>query len=89
MGFVVTDEWLIRWATNGKSSWTAKQIKLLGLKYPAKKGWKWKVIGKEIDEQQKRRFEEIGAKGQIKLFSKSSLPLDQFPPVMELNGSGI
>jgi hypothetical protein len=43
----------------GKSrngGWSRKQLKLIGIKYPLKKGWKRKVIGKLFDASTIEQF---------------------------------
>lgn len=76
MGFTITDEWLVRYSTNGRGAWKANQLRLIGVKLPPRKGWKQQVIGKVIDEQQRKRFEEIGEAAQASLFSQQSPEMD-------------
>lgn len=52
----VTDEWLLRWQTpNG--GYNRKQLTLLGVPWPPKRGWKHDVLGREISEEAARAFE--------------------------------
>jgi hypothetical protein len=53
--FVVTDKWLREHSRAG--SWTADQFSMLNIPWPPQRGWKWKVIGREITDDQRARFE--------------------------------
>lgn len=44
----------------GNGGYNKKTLALLGLKWPPKKGWKNKVIGKEVDD--KKYFELLNSK---------------------------
>ena len=56
---LVTNDWLKKNMTSS-GAYTKKQMEVLGLEFPCKKGWKQQVIGMKISEHQKRMF-EIGA----------------------------
>ena len=67
---VVTEEYLLAHSTE-KIGWTADQLRSIGISWPPKKGWKKEVIGTEITETQRVRFEQrLTAKqvGQSKTF---------------------
>ena len=50
----------------------ASQAKVLGLRYPVKKGWKNKIVGTEISEKLYARYIELGKEKE-----------DLIPPVQE------
>lgn len=53
----MTHEWLHQWKT-GKGGWTRVQLAAIGVPWPPKKGWLSAAIGREITDEQRRRFEE-------------------------------
>ncbi len=57
---IVTEEWL-RANMNGGIGITAKQLKVLGLLWPPRKGWLKSIIGTEITDKQAEAFS--GEKG--------------------------
>ena len=69
--FKINDDWLTKFSANGLSSWTRRQMELIGIEWPQRRGWKLRVIGTTIDDEAKRRFEEIGRNRQAKHFSSS------------------
>jgi ribonuclease HI len=57
---IVTNEWLRNNRTpNG--GYSRKQVELLGFTWPLDKGWKEKIIGKEISEDVVNKFEAISS----------------------------
>lgn len=52
----VTKSWLQSHKTNA-GSWTKAQADILGLDFPLRKGWQQRIIGKEISETDRMRFE--------------------------------
>lgn len=44
------------------SGWNSEQIKILGLNFPLKKGWISSVLGKEISEEEAKKFIELRGK---------------------------
>lgn len=56
---IITRELIDRGRTES-GGWTATQINLLGLTWPPAKGWKDRVIGKEISEEAAGRFLLLG-----------------------------
>ena len=54
--FIVTKEWIMNHQTD-KGSWNAKQLKCLGIDWPAKKGWIGRIVGQDIHPLMKARFE--------------------------------
>ncbi len=61
---IVTNEWLKSNRTP-KGGYTRRQVELLGFTWPLDKGWKEKIIGKEISENVVKQFETI-ASGVVK-----------------------
>ena len=53
---IITKAWLQSCKTS-KGSWTKAQADILGLEFPMRKGWQQKVIGMEISETDRMRFE--------------------------------
>ena len=52
----VTNDWLLQWQTpNG--GYNKKQLTLLGVPWPPKRGWKHDVLDREISEDSARAFE--------------------------------
>ena len=55
---VITLEWLNRHRT-ARGAFTRKQVEALGLRWPPHpKGWLRKLVGREITEEQRRKFEQ-------------------------------
>jgi len=57
----VTREWLKQYATpcgERRHAWTRRQIEALGVTYPPSKGWTFLVVGREITDEQRQRFEQ-------------------------------
>ena len=54
--FVITDEWLRKYATE-RNGYTRKQLSILGIDWPPTKNWRKSVIGREITAEQKSQFE--------------------------------
>lgn len=55
----VTDEWLKRCRT-ASGGYTAEQLRMLGVAWPPRRGWKRQVIGRRLDDRTVERFEAIG-----------------------------
>ncbi len=55
---VVTDE-LIAAGENGNGGWNEDQLKILGVAWPPKAGWKSACIGRSITDEQAKRFVEL------------------------------
>jgi hypothetical protein len=53
--FVITDAWLMKHSR--AAARTRDQFNVLHIPWPPPRGWKWRVIGKTITDQQKARFE--------------------------------
>ena len=57
-----------------RGAWTRVQIEALGLTWPPRKGWIKKIVGQEITEENKLKFEDgknITAADRKKLSSKT------------------
>ena len=52
---IITDEWLINNRTHA-GSYNKKQLNILDIEWPPQKGWKDKVIGKELCEEKVKEF---------------------------------
>jgi hypothetical protein len=61
---IVTREWIDQNQT-GNCAWTADQLKILGVSWPPSKGWKQKVIGLILSDEQRIRFEHLGQQRRI------------------------
>jgi hypothetical protein len=55
--FTVTNAWLMQHQSR-RDAWTADQLAAIGISWPPKHGWKHRVIGTTITDQQKARFEQ-------------------------------
>lgn len=52
----LTNELIVAGSTSTRGTWTYRQLRLLGVSMPPKKGWKHSVIGNEIPTSQYERF---------------------------------
>lgn len=53
---LVSNDWLLQWQTvNG--GYNKRQLELLGIAWPPKRGWKRDLLGLEISEEKARAFE--------------------------------
>ena len=57
---IITSDWLIKNKTSN-GGYNKKQFDILGLQYPPQKGWKEKIIGKELCEEKVKEFENISS----------------------------
>ncbi len=67
---IITDDWLIKNKTPA-GGYNKKQFDILGIQYPPQKGWKEKIIGKDLCEEKVKEFENISCgnmKGQKSIF---------------------
>lgn len=78
--FTVTAAWLREFSGNGDAGWTAKQLRCLGVKWPPRRGWFKRMLGKKITEKQRRAFEEARAE---KNLNKEIGRMNQPKSVME------
>lgn len=46
-----------------RGGWNAKQLALLGVAWPPKKGWIWKIAGTEIPGERYARFLQLTKRG--------------------------
>lgn len=58
MTWIVTEHWLRKYA-RPPAGWSAQQIRALGLRYPLRKGWIDKIVGKKVSDAAKARFEAL------------------------------
>ena len=56
--FRVTGDWVKAFSTRG-GGWNRAQLECLGVKWPPRHGWLLKLIGTEITEQDKAKFEQL------------------------------
>lgn len=52
----ITKEWLFDHQTDG-GSWTRDQLEAIGVKWPPQRGWIHRVIGNEINDGTRDRFQ--------------------------------
>ena len=57
---MITREWIGLHAT-GANSWTRLQLECLGVSWPPTKGWRSRLIGRQISDEKAREFERLGA----------------------------
>ena len=50
---------LLQLGASDKGSWSRKQLAFLGVPTPPKKGWKHRIVGREIPNEDIRRFLEL------------------------------
>ena len=66
--FTITREWMHQHATN-EIGWTRKQVAVLGLDWPLKKGWLSRQIGRQISIADKAAFEGYGRERRDPMFT--------------------
>lgn len=54
--FEVTEQW-VRQHQSGNGGWTRDQLEVLGVSWPPREGWIRRVIGMEISDENRERFE--------------------------------
>lgn len=59
--FTVTDDWITDHPTK-KGGYKAAQLRLIGVSWPPKQGWKRRASGKLITLEDKEKFESYGVK---------------------------
>ena len=52
---IITKDFIMKYRTT-RGSWTRSQIEDLGITWPAKRGWKDRVVGTEITEEKAESF---------------------------------
>ncbi len=55
---IITKKWIMDNQTPG-GSWNAKQLKVLGISWPAPKGWIGRLVGTKITTSNKGAFEHL------------------------------
>ena len=63
---IITDTWIATHGT-GANSWTAAQLRCLGVPWPPPQGWRRRLIGTSITDEQARGFEALGLERRRKL----------------------
>ena len=53
---IITKDWIHAHKTPA-GAWNSSQLKALGIKWPAKKGWQNGLVGTEITDAQQQAFE--------------------------------
>ena len=53
---IITKEWLNK-HKSPKGGWSKRQLEVLGIRWPAIKGWQKILIGKELKPEQRKVFE--------------------------------
>jgi len=54
----ITEAWLRGWAAKNGGGWSGAQLEAIGEKWPPRRGWLKRAIGREIDDKQRQAFEE-------------------------------
>ena len=54
--FRITETW-IREFQSGNGGWTRDQLDAVGVAWPPREGWIGRLVGKEITDEQRERFE--------------------------------
>ena len=75
--FVVTESWLIEHQSKA-GAWTADQLAAIGVAWPPAHGWKRTVIGKQISDDARARFEQALRAKQARQALAGSATLDLF-----------
>jgi len=57
---ILTEE-MIRAAASSKGGWTKRQLEILGVSWPPKRGWLRSVIGRDIETEVYQQFLEAGS----------------------------
>ena len=55
---IITEEWLEEFATKGIGFSRAQMI-AIGAPWPLRRGWKGRLVGREITDDQRRRYEAL------------------------------
>jgi hypothetical protein len=58
--FTITESWLMENRTGRVAGWTYAQCRALGIMQHGNKGWKKKVVGTVLSNEQKQAFERLG-----------------------------
>ncbi|MFJ3465338.1 hypothetical protein [Achromobacter spanius] len=53
---LITNDWLVQWQTV-RGGYNKRQLEVLGIVWPPKRGWKRDVIGLSIPDEAARAFE--------------------------------
>lgn len=69
----ITSKWLHDNSTRG-GGWTAKQLRVLGVQWPPRRGWLADLIGQRMTPAQKADFEAHHQNQQARLRLKHDLP---------------
>jgi len=64
----ITNAWLVRFSTTGSEGWTRKQLACLGVAWPPRRGWKYRLEGREIPDATARAFEREGLRNRREHF---------------------
>jgi hypothetical protein len=80
---VMTSAWIHRYATRNRG-WTKKQLAILGVAWPPRRGWLRAMVGREITEEQRAAFEHAHAQREAANWF-AQLPADwEHRPVAQL-----
>ena len=64
---IIDNEFLDKNRTKN-GAWKRRQLEIVGVKWPPKKGWKAKIIGKKISKDDAKEFELIAIRTFSELF---------------------
>ncbi|WP_313377987.1 hypothetical protein [Achromobacter insolitus] len=57
----ITNDWLLQWQTP-KGGYKKRQLALIDVPWPPRRGWKYDVIGTEIPDETARAFEQASGR---------------------------
>ena len=60
----ITNEWLLRWQTSN-GGYNKKQLTILGVPWPPKRGWKHDVLGADVSDDVARAFEAAAGRQEV------------------------
>ncbi len=67
---------MIHSAKNGSGGWNKRQLAVLGVKWPPRKGWLIELCGEEISEREYARFCALRREPKLKKTSAGAIPLE-------------
>jgi hypothetical protein len=74
---IITNGFIIAGSSGKNGAWNKDQLEILGVKWPPKRGWKRKVIGKVILDKDAQRFLELtGLRKSERRKNRYEIPLD-------------
>lgn len=77
---ILTDELLRSVATNGYSGWNRKQLELLGVNWPPKSGWLYRLCGTEIPDDRWEVIKQLRGARLSKKKNRHQAPSESMTP---------